>query len=179
MKNKENKTEKGKITPRFGVLDAVIILLVIAAICGIYFRYNMMDTIAARRNIREYKIEFAIDNINFTTTSFLKENDEVRFASSGDTFGNLIKESVGMSDSILSVTPASEVFVDNGEVIEVFYPEGTRVDAEGTLKCKGTYSDDGIFLVNGNVSIASGEVISVHTDEVTVSMRILSITEAN
>lgn len=173
MKNSGNNKEK--TLPRFGVLDAVIILLVIAAVCGIYFRYNIMDMIEARRNIKEYTVEFSIDNINASTTRFIHENDEVRFASSNERLGVFIKDPNGMSDSVLSITPASEIFNRNGNIVEVFYPEDTRVDAIGRIKCNGTYSDNGIFLVNGSVSLSSGEVIEVHTDEVTVSIKILGI----
>ncbi len=175
MKNKENRNDANSPLPKFGVLDAVIIILVVAAICGIYFRYNIMDAISARRNIRDYDIEFSIDNINFTTTGFLNENDQIRFASDGTVLGVLIKDSDGMSENILSITPASETFSDNGQVIEVYYPEGTRVDVRGTLRCSGTYSDEGIFLVNGSTSLSSGELINVRTDEVSVALRVLSI----
>lgn len=177
MKNKENNI-KEKALPRFGVLDAVIILLVIAAVCGIYFRYSIMDMIAAKRNIKDYTIEFSIDNINSSTTRFIEENDEFRFASSNERIGTLIKDPDSMSDSVLRVTPASEIFNRDGQIAEVFYPEDTRVDANGIIKCRGTYSDNGIFLVNGSVSLSSGEVVAVHTDEVTVSIRILSIAAA-
>lgn len=174
MKNKEN-INKEKALPRFGVLDAVIILLVIAAVCGIYFRYNIIDMIDAKRNIKEYDIEISIDNINAATPRFIQENDEVRFASNSERLGVFIKDPNGMSDNVLSVTPASELFNRDGKVVEVFYPEDTRVDAIGIIRCKGTYSDNGIFLVNGSVSLSSGEVITVHTDEVTVSLRVLGI----
>lgn len=174
MKNK-NSTEK--VLPRFGVLDAVIILLVIAAACGIYFRYNIMDMISARKNIKDYSIEFSIDNINASTTRFIKENDEVRFADNNERLGVLVlsKDPNVISKDILNITPASEIFNKDGEVIEVFYPENTRVNATGRIQCSGTYSENGIFLVNGSTSISSGEVIDIHTDEVTVSIRILDI----
>ncbi len=178
MNNKINKSKNEKVIPRFGVLDAVIIIIVIAAICGIYFRYNIIDMISAKRNIKEYTVEFSIDNINYSTTRFIQENDEIRFASDNERFGTLIKDSEGISDNVLSITPASETFTANGHVFPVFYPEDTRVDAIGIMRCEGTYSDNGIFLVNGSRSISSGEIIQVYTDEVTVSLCVLSITPA-
>ena len=175
MSNKNNRTKKEKTLPRFSVLDAVIIIIVIAAICGIYFRYNIMEMISARRNIKEYTIEFSIDNINASTTRFIQENDEIRFANDNEHFGTVIKDSQGISDNILSITPAFEIFTENGQAFPVFYPEDTRVNAVGTMRCKGTYSDNGIFLINGSRSISSGENIQVHTDEVTVTICVLSI----
>lgn len=175
MSNNENKNKYGRALPRFGVLDAVIILLVVAAICGIYFRYNIMDAISQKKNIKDYTVEFAIENINSTTTRYIQENDEVRFASNGEVLGSFIKNANSMSDSILSITPASKMFTEQGKVIKVYYPEDTRVDVKGWLRCKGTYSENGIFLVNGSVAVSSGELITVNTDEVTVTLRIVSI----
>ena len=178
MSKKEKATKSEKRLPRFGVLDAVIIILVIAAVCGIYFRYSIMDTLDAKRNIQEYVVEFSIDNINATTTRFIQENDEIRFASDNMRFGTLVKSSQGNSDTVLSVTPSSEMFIDNGQAFYVFYPEDTRVNATGVIYCEGAYSDNGIFLVNGSRAIASGEQIKVYTDEVTVTLSVKSITLA-
>ena len=41
-KAKKDKTEK-KNAPHFNILDALIIILVILVIVGIYFRYNIID----------------------------------------------------------------------------------------------------------------------------------------
>ena len=180
MKDNENKSTK--TLPRFGVLDAVIILLVIAAVCGIYFRYNIMDMISARRNIKEYNIEIAIDNINHSTIKFIQENDEARFASNNERLGIFIKpndDGNGVTNNeILPTKPAFELFNRDGHIVQVEYPKDTRVNAVGIIRCNGSYSDNGIFLVNGSVSLSSGEIVQINTDEVTVSVRILNITEA-
>ena len=44
-KAKKQAGEKARKFPRFGILDAIIILLVIAIGVGIAFRYNMFQTI--------------------------------------------------------------------------------------------------------------------------------------
>ena len=56
MNNKDKKSTSEKALPRFGVLDAVIIILVIAAICAVYFRYNIMDMISEKRNLKEFTV---------------------------------------------------------------------------------------------------------------------------
>ena len=45
MKERKKKPESARKFPKFGILDAVILLLLIAAVVGIYFRYYIMDTI--------------------------------------------------------------------------------------------------------------------------------------
>ena len=171
----QNKTEKTKKSPRFGILDAVIILLIVAVIAGVYFRYQLMDWITAQRNLREYNVTFAIDNIRYTTPNYINVGDEIYFAN-GDTFGTLIEESDGASNIKLSITPASESFTENGEVFTLFYPnDESRVDVRGRIRCTGTFSADKGFLVNGSTYVAAGQVIRSQTELVTVDLRILSI----
>jgi hypothetical protein len=39
----KQKAEKARKFPKFGVLDAVIILLVVVICAGVYFRYSFFD----------------------------------------------------------------------------------------------------------------------------------------
>lgn len=179
MKNR-NVGEKEKKAPRFGVLDAVIILLVVFLIVGIYFRYTIMDWISNQRNIKEYTVSFAIDNIRYTTPNYINVGNEVYFSSDGKYFGTILEESDSSSSvAALSVTPSSETFVHEGKVIEVFYPNNeSRVDVKGRMSCRGTYSEDGGFWVNGSTYVSAGQTIAVQTELVTVNVRILSIEAA-
>lgn len=173
---KQNHTEKVKKAPRFGVLDAVIILLVIAVIVGVYFRYQIMDWITNQRNVREYTVTFAIDNIRYTTPNYLNVGDEVYFADSGDSFGTLIEESDDASNIALSIVPSSETFYIDGVAYDIPYPDNeSRVDVKGRLLCSGSYSEDGGLLVNGSTYIAAGQTVSMQTEWVSAELRILTI----
>lgn len=171
-----HSTEKEKKSPRFGVLDAVMILLVVFLIAGIYFRSNILEWISNQRNVRDYTVTFTVDNIRYTTPNYINVGDKVVFASNGEAFGTIIEESEGASNIALSVTPSSEIFTDNGHVIEVFYPNNeSRVDVKGRLSCRGTYSEDGGFLVNGSTYLSAGQTVTVRTEWVTMELRILEI----
>ena len=175
----KHNTEKEKRSPRFGVLDAVIILLVVCLIVGIYFRSNIVEWISNYRNMRDYTVTFAVDHIRYTTPNYINVGDEVVFASSGEEFGTIIEESEDASNIALSVTPSSEVFTDNGQVIEVFYPNNeSRVDVKGRLLCRGTYSEDGGFLVNGSTYLSAGQTVMAKTEWVTIELRVLEIKAA-
>ena len=52
------KPTKTRKLPKFGVLDAVIILLVIAIAVGIYFRYSFFDTLTSMQNMKECYVTF-------------------------------------------------------------------------------------------------------------------------
>ncbi len=176
MKSKKEKVIKK--SPRFGVLDAMIILLIIIAVVGVYFRYNIIELINGTKNLDDYTVSYTIENIRYTTPNYIDVGDEVYFADDGAHFGTLINASENMG--ALSITPASEYFTtSNAEIVKVFYPDSqSRVDAVGRLNCKGRYSDEGGFLVNGSVYIASGQYIGVTTEHVTVTLRINEITAA-
>ncbi len=172
---KDKKQKKERRAPRFGVLDAVIILLVILAVTGVYFRYNIIDFISGAKNLQEYTVEYSIEDIRYSTPDFIDINDEVYFASNGESFGKLV--AVSENAGALSIKPAAEYFTNSkGEIVEVMYPDNqSRVDAQGKLVCSGRYSDDGRFLVNGSTHITSGQYVNVKTEYVTVTIRIENI----
>ena len=173
-KEKKQSSEKVRKFPRFGILDAIIILLVVAVGVGIAFRYNLFQTITQLQDLEEYTISFSVNNIEYTTPNYLTENDKVYFKDSGEEFGKITKSS-DLSNMILSVTPAKQTFVENDKIIEVTYPENTRIDAEGRIVCKGTLSSEGAFLLNGSDYIAPGESHIICTETVTLQINILSI----
>lgn len=173
MRNKKEKAERK--SPRFGVLDAVIILIVIIAVVGVYFRYNIIELVNGTKNLDDYTVSYSIENIRYTTPNYINVGDEVYFADNGEHFGTLINASENMG--ALIITPASEYFTaSTGEIVEVFYPDSqSRVNAQGRLECRGRYSDEGGFLVNGSAFVASGQLVDVKTEYVTVTIRIEEI----
>ena len=174
---KKNKAKAERTSPRFGVLDAVIILLIIVAVVGVYFRYNIIDFVSSMRNLENYSVSYSVENIRYTTPTpnFINIGDEVYFADDGEHFGTLTN--VSENAGVMNVTPASEYFTkSNGEVVEIMYPDSqSRVDAVGRLICTGNYSDEGGFLVNGKTFIAAGQYVAVRTEYVSLTIRIEEI----
>ena len=173
-KVKKNKSDRLK-RPHFNVLDAVIIIVVIAAVVGVYFRYSILDFLKSETNNEKYVITYSLDDIRYTTPNYIKVDDKVYFASNGGLFGSLISESE--NQDVLNIMPASKYFVDSrGDVKEVFYPNNeSRVTAKGRMLCEGYFADDGGFYVDGNRYIAPGQTVAVETERVSVNMRIVSI----
>ena len=148
----KNTNENVKKVPRFGVLDLVIILLVIVAVVGIYFRYNIIEMVSSSRDLKQYTVSYSIDNIRDTTANFIDVGDDVYFSADDKKLGTLISASADNKKVWETPYNASEVFkMEDGSVVEVVYPSGSsRTDAKGRLVCEGRYSDDGSFLVNGS-----------------------------
>ncbi len=175
MNNAENKSSKKIKKPHFNVIDTMIVILLVVAVAGIYFRYNISDIIGKNKNLEEYAVSFSIKNMRYTTPNYINVGDKVYFAGSGDLFGELISESE--NKGVLNITPASEFFVDSsGNVVEAFYPnDESRINAKGRMLCKGIYTSDGGFCVDGTTYIARGKTVDVYTELVTVTITVTDI----
>ncbi len=172
-KDKLSKAEK-KSSPHFNAIDAMIIILVVLAVVGIYFRHSIIDFLTNERNSDEYVVSFSIEDIRYTTPNYMNVGDNVYFASNGELLGSLMSESA--NQGALNITPASKYFTDsNGEIHEVFYPEETRVNAKGRLLCIGAYNTEGGFCIDGNTYIGAGQSIEVFTESVTVTITVIAI----
>ena len=176
-KNTKKSNEKDRSTPGFRAMDAVIILLVITAVIGVYFRYNILDLITKKQNLSDYTISFSIEDIRYTTPNYINIGDKFYYADDKEELGVLISESANMSNMALGVQPASKYFMgSDGVVEEIYYPNlESRVDAKGRIQCRGRYTDDGGFLVNGSRYLSAGQSISVQTELVSVVILIQNI----
>ena len=168
-------TKKDNKKARFNVIDALIILLVLAIAVGMFFRAHIVEKLWADTQSTDYVISFSIDDIRYTTPTYINVGDKVYFADSGELLGEFISESDNVN--ALNITPASKYFTDSdGNVVEVFYPDGeSRVDAKGRIQCKGYYSNDGGFSIDGRNYLAPGQSINVKTELVSVTINIMSI----
>lgn len=177
---KNNETKEMKRTPKFGFLDAVIILLIITAVVGIYFRSEILDLLKNDRDVQKYTVSFSIQDIRYSTSDYIQVDDTVYFSDDGTQLGTIMEETPGNAEA-LSCVPAVKVFhIENGteepKLVRVSYPNNeSRVDATGRLLCIGSYSEDGGFLVNGNRYLSAGQTIDVQTELVTVSITITNI----
>ena len=174
-KVKKDKSEK-KNSPRFNVLDALIIILVILVVVGIYFRYNIIDILNSAKNNEAYAISYTVKNIRYTTNNYVHVGDKLYFADSGDSFGALLNCEPNNQEP-WNKSPASQHFtISSGDVVEAFYPnDESRIDVKGRLLCEGHYSEDGGFLLDGNTYIAPGQTINVRTELVSFVINVTAI----
>ncbi len=181
MKRKQRKKsgERTKIVPKFKILDAVIILLIVISIVGLYLGYDVMDTLKNRKEMKEYVVSFSIENIRNSTKDYINIGDIVYYAEDGEQLGEFLPHTENVVQP-LSYHPASVYVIDeNGAAILIDYPyddsPDDRIDASGRFLCQGSYSDDVGFLVNGSRYLAPGQKIEVRTDRVTLTVTIQDI----
>lgn len=173
-KNRVNDTENSGAL-RFKALDVVIIVLILAAVMGVYFRYNILDTLTGSKNQKDYVVSFDITDVQYKTENYINIGDSV-YLKNGEELGTLIEASEDAKNALI-VVPATKTFVPEGgnRAVEVTYPINTRINASGRILCRGSYTEDGGFLLKGTEHMAIGEKLSVITELVSVEITITNI----
>ncbi len=170
-RTKEEKRER----PHFNVIDALIVILLIGVIAGVYFRYSIIDLLKNSSADEQYAVSYSIEDVRYTTPSYINLNDEVYFSADGQLMGEIIRVSENNNDT-LSVRPASKNFIGaDGSISEVFYPEDTRVSATGRMLCTGSYDTAMGFCIDGKKYVSAGQSVEVYTDFVTLTITITAI----
>ncbi len=171
-----NAEKKDRSGLKIKALDVVIIVLLVAVVAGVYFRYNILDMLTGSRNLKEYTVSFEIKDIQYKTENYINVGDKVYYYDSSEELGTLIEASEDAKNALI-VVPSTKTFVPEGtnQAVEVAYPSNTRIDATGRMVCKGTFSDQSGFLFKGKEHIAPGDVISVKTELVTVNIIVTDI----
>ena len=172
--NRKRTKEEKRERPHFNVRDALIIILLIGIVAGVYFRYSIIDLLKTSTADEEYAVSFSIEDIRYTTPSYINVDDEVYFSADGKLMGKII--SASENQGALNITPASKNFVTaDGQIQEVFYPEDTRVSATGRILCKGSYDSGTGFCIDGKKYVSAGQTIEVYTDFVTLTVTVTAI----
>ena len=172
------KPQKQRRFPKFGVLDAVIILLVIAIATGVYFRYSFFDKLDSIKNMKEYYVTFKTENVTSATTRELNDGDAVYFKADGSSFGTLTLKSEEITMAIQEQPATATVFKDGQSYADVQYPQGmddSLIYGIGTMSCYCSLGSDGSYLLNGTTYISLGQTYTVCTEKVTVNITITDI----
>ena len=164
--NSESKNTK------FNIMDALIIILVLACICTVIFRALDIKKVTSAEELDEYVVHFKVDNIRSSSLQYFVEGDTVRIKSTNKVLGTL--------DEIVQHVPAVGAYNDNGE--EVFYPsidksnDETRYSVYGNITVKGKMTDGG-FLLGGERYIAPNSTLAIITEHIETEIKIISIIE--
>ncbi len=174
----KQRSEKAHRFPKFGILDAVIILLVISIVVGIYFRYSFFDTLTNMKNMKECYVTFKTGNVTVDTTRSLYKDDLIYFKSDGSTLGTLAVKSEEIS-TVIQEQPATKTFFKDGKAYaDVQYPQGidgALIYGTGVIRCSCLINEAGSYLVNGSTYIAIGQTYTVCTEKVTLDITITQI----
>lgn len=170
MKNTKDIKEKNERRIRFNVIDLLIILFIIAAVAGIFIRYNLADQLYLNARGEEFEIEFLIENIQEESQRYLQPGTPFYITNENTELGK-VKE-------ILDIREAVNYIADMyGNLGRVELPGG-RIDVTGIMTCYGRTTKEG-YMINGNAFAAVNKQYLVKTGELMVNITIMDIKKVN
>jgi len=155
---------------RFNVIDLVIVLFMILALVGIFFRYNMADRLNLMARGVTFEIEFLVEDIQRGTEHFLQPGERFHIT--------LESIEIGTVWEILDVRGAvAYVETVEGDILRSYRPE--RVDVTGIMRSQGRIAPDGTYMLNGNTFVAVNSNFFIHTGLREVLITVMDITVLN
>lgn len=162
---------------RGNVLDLLILLLLLAAIIAIGYRYYTLSEQGKSERLSDAVLSFEIKDAVFTLPSYINPEDVVYLAD-GTVLGTVQDNNGEDENTALYYTAATVITTDSdGNFIRVSYPDSSRVDCLGTLHCRGTFEQDGSFLLDGTTHLSPGQTLTLHTETATFTLTLTECTE--
>ena len=150
---------------RFGVLDAVIIIVVLAIAASIVFRYNLENNLFAY-DTENYTVTIRTCGVRYTSVDAVASAN-MFYLDNGDAFGSSIHAP--------TVTPMlSYVTNQAGELVACYYPDNTLVDIVIEIECE-LINKDGSAMTKSGVHIAPGVALTVHTETVDLTVEVIKV----
>lgn len=150
---------------RFGILDAVVVIIVIALAVALVFRFTT-DMRLFAYDTEKYIVTVRAEGLQYTTANMISASDSVYFES-GDYFGKFV--------SSPTVTPKMMYELGTeGDLIPAYYPDNTLIDFTNSIECEAV-SNDGVLMTRNGVHLAVGVVFELHTRTVNMNVEIIGI----
>ncbi|MGM9643117.1 MAG: DUF4330 family protein [Eubacteriales bacterium] len=158
-----NEIKSAKL--RFGVFDAVILIVIVALIGALVFRFAA-DQKLFDYNTEQYTVTVKVCGLQYTTIDMLTAGDRVYFENG---------EELGTLKSSPTVTPKLEYNISSGgDIIASYYPDNTLVDIVTEIDCM-LISSNGLLITRNGVHIAAGASLELHTQTVNLTLEIVSV----
>ena len=150
---------------RFGLLDAVVLIVVIALAIALVFRYTA-DKRLFVYDTEEYTVRVKACGLQYTTVNMLDSNANV-YLEDGKLLGVFVHAPTVTPMLRYSTTSA-------GDIIAAYYPDNTLVDIVTDIECD-LIVNDGMIMTKSGVHIAVGTVLKIHTETVDLTVEITSL----
>lgn len=128
---------KGKLFGKVSIIDILVIILIIAAVVGAYFRFKGNNVVAVNETT-EYYYTISVKEIRESNKNLLEKSIGTKFRLDGkinSSMGELIDTEVFDAEKSLEL--------NDGSIINVTVPE--RFDVKLTFKVNGSKSDSGYY----------------------------------
>ncbi len=159
--NNSVKTKKA----RFGVFDAVIIIVIVAIAAALVFRYTA-DKRLFVYDTESYTVSFKACGLQYTTVDMIGSADSL-YLEDGKYLGSMKNQP--------AVTPMLKYsLTESGDLVAAYYPDNTLVDISAQFECE-LMSSDGLLITKNGVRIATGVILNIHTPTVDLKIEITNV----
>ena len=179
MKRDNQSAKNGAVAvkKRGNVLDILIVLLLVAAIAAIGYRYYTLSGQGKSELLSYAEISFQIKEAGYTLPGYVQPGDRV-YMEDGTFLGTMQDSNAEDENTALYTSAATKITTDeDGNYIRISYPDFSRVDCIGTILCRGTFEADGSFMLDGTTHITPGSAIRVHTETAAFTIAVTSCTK--
>ena len=172
MKTEEKNSKKA--WRRGNVLDIAIVLLLIAAIATIGYRYYRSTNASNDADLNNFVITYEVVQAPVSMIEAIQPAQPIYLQSSQTRLGTALDITVDQeSGTIFEVTKVfGEVTNENGDPTTVEMP---YVNLVGGVFCQGTLDENGTFLLDGRTPITPGQLVTVYTETVEYTFTVLTI----
>lgn len=148
--------KKGKLFGKVSIIDLLIVVVVIAAILGVLYKFNQSSTVTPFSDKDKIEVKLQTDDVEKFAIDAIEIGDTVKDWNSGVVLGKLVDFKVGESKL--------EYYDDQGQV--VLSSRDDHVSVELFVEGEGIYSESGTtsfgsnsYFINRSMEIAVGDVI--------------------
>ena len=169
----EEKNQK-KLWRRGNVLDVAIVLLLIAAIATIGYRYYRSTNDSADADLKNVVITYEVVQAPASMAEAIQPAQAIYLQSAKTLLGTALDITLDQdSGTVFEVTKVfGETVDENGNPVTVEMP---YVNLVGGVFCQGTVDENGTFLLDGRTPITPGQLVSVYTETVEYTFTVLTI----
>ncbi len=179
MKSKENNA--GKL--RFNIIDAFIIVLVVACIAVAILRFAIVDDVWVNASGEKYYITFKADSLSYSQLESIVALVDSDVSDRGDNWVYFTNENTKMGDLTAIEGQNRETLVfqnSDGSITLAPYAESEPDEnvtwtLTGKILCLGKYNENNGFLLNNTHYISANTDISVRTAYCEFNMTIIDI----
>lgn len=163
MKNEVKNTRR--LLRRGNVLDIVILLLVIAAVASVVFRYYQTKNSHEEQNSQTVSVSFTVEQALPGVADAVAVGDMLCLTD-GATFGTLEMHKDATGSCPFAVREAHMLLQDaDGNYVNAPLLGSNLVELDGVLTCTGIYDEYGSFLLGGRYSISPGQRVAVYGEK--------------
>ena len=160
---------------RGNVLDVAILLLLIAAVALIGYRYYQTNRAVDVEELDEYTLTFRAESVLPGAIEALRQGDAIYLAD-GTSVGRMGYDRNGQGTCPVAVSEAGALVRDaDGNYVNATVTDGSYLDIQGILFCDALASEDGIVLLGGVHAVTPGQHLTVHTETVTLRLTVVDV----